>query len=422
MKPVRFEGVRMVAAILAIVFAGTGIARAQTAIVADQYMTPAAGSSDLLALQSALAALEDRVVPSRFGDERGRLSLAGGILYRAAKFVGLDMPQDHMLLVVGHEVFGHGSRLRELGDGQIGYSFDAPPPYGDGGAVTSFSGEFPETPLASLTVESAGIEAQYTMADLIARESLQRGRMHYREAWLYFENRYLGMTYILSVTPTSEEGHDVADFLRTLEDACVKPACTALTSRQVKRGARFTLADPLLYVALYGFAGGYIGHGRTTLSIPMIPLGRGVRYLPSLGFQLTPYGTEHLVRNMFTVGTNGSRASTAVLTATVRLGDTGATRPWAVELFDSQVRLVGQWRAQVMTAVWKQPPLEGDVTSAPLKLGAAVTATIELPLSTVLRLNWMQASITAGYKSRGFLPGEQLGRGAIIRLGVIAGR
>ena len=30
----------------------------------------------------------------------------------AAKFTALDVPQDHMLLVVQHEVFGHGARLR----------------------------------------------------------------------------------------------------------------------------------------------------------------------------------------------------------------------------------------------------------------------------------------------------------------------
>jgi hypothetical protein len=30
--------------------------------------------------------------------------------------------------------------------------------------------------------------------------------------------------------------------------------------------------------------------------------------------------------------------------------------------------------------------------------------------------------VTAGYKSAGFLPGERLGSGAVIRVGVMAGR
>src|SRR5207302_5109547 len=107
-----------------------GIALAQQAIVLDRYMSPAAGTGDLLTIQRGLATVEDRVLPLKLGDERGRLSLLAGIFYRTGKFVGLDVPQDHMLLVVGHEVFGHGARLRELGVGRIAYSFDGPLPYG----------------------------------------------------------------------------------------------------------------------------------------------------------------------------------------------------------------------------------------------------------------------------------------------------
>src|SRR5207237_6954167 len=106
--------------------------------VGDAYMTPSVGALNLSTVQHALSAAEDHFLPLKFGDERSRLQLTGGILYRAAKFTLLDVPQDHMLLVVQHEVFGHGARLRELGSGTIGYGFDAPIPYGAGGAVTNF--------------------------------------------------------------------------------------------------------------------------------------------------------------------------------------------------------------------------------------------------------------------------------------------
>jgi hypothetical protein len=418
MKAVRL---RVPVGAVAMMLATASVATSQTSVVVDQYMTPTSGSSDLIAVQSAIVTPEDRIFPAKLGDEQTRLSLAAGILYRAAKFSGFDLPQDHMLLVVNHEVFGHGARIRELGNGRIGYSFDAPLPYGDGGAVTSFSGEFPDTPLAMLAVESAGIEAQNTMADLLERRSIARGRLHYREAWLYFENRYLGMTYILSATPFSEEGHDVADFLQTFKSACLEPECTPPTSRAIKRGARFTLADPFLYFALYGFAGSYVGQGRTTSAIPMIPLGRRIRYLPSLGFQLAPYGTEHLLRNIFTVG-DAADARAQLLSVTARVGHTGASTPWAVELLDSRVRLVRQFHAEVTAAVWKQPPPDSDTTSAPLQFGGAVAATFEVPLTRLLRSPWLKGTVTAGYKSAGFLPGERLGSGAVIRVGVMAGR
>ena len=44
-----------------------------------------------------------------------------------------------------------------------------------------------------------------------------RGRVHYREAWLYFESRLAAVSYILSASPTSSKAHDVASFLDTFE-------------------------------------------------------------------------------------------------------------------------------------------------------------------------------------------------------------
>ncbi len=168
------------------------------AIVFDAYMTPNAGAEDLLTVQHLLASAEDRWLPRRLGQESSRSASALGILYRGGKFIALDVPQDHFLMVVAHEVFGHGARFRELGDGRIAYGFDAPIPYGSGDAFTSFRGEFPVSPLGMLNVSASGIEAQNALADGIAAKVIERGRIHYREAWLYFESRITGMTYILT--------------------------------------------------------------------------------------------------------------------------------------------------------------------------------------------------------------------------------
>ena len=211
------------------------------AVVFDQYMTPVAGAEDLVTTQHLLATLEDRWLPLKLGTERTRLSVARGALYRAGKFIALDVPQEHMLMVVAHEVFGHGARFRELGDGRIGYGFDAPIPYGSGDAYTSFSGQFPISPLAHLSVSASGIEAQHSLADALTDRAVARGRNHYREAWLYFESRLTGMTYILTASENSREGHDVADFLEIFEDACKAP-CSPLTRRYVQDRALLALA------------------------------------------------------------------------------------------------------------------------------------------------------------------------------------
>ncbi|HXI31664.1 MAG TPA: hypothetical protein VNG89_24670, partial [Vicinamibacterales bacterium] len=130
------------ALVLALVAASPRIAAAQDdrdyVAVFDRDMTPSAGTLDLFTVQHVASTFEDRwLMPSRF-DESTTVKRALGIGYRFGKWFGLDLPQDHFLMVVGHEVFGHGARLREIGARQISYSFDAPIPYGGGGAVTSF--------------------------------------------------------------------------------------------------------------------------------------------------------------------------------------------------------------------------------------------------------------------------------------------
>lgn len=411
----RFAGI--VAAALAV---WPEIAMAQHAAVLDRYISATAGSTDLLTVQQEIAALEDRVLPLKLGDEQRWLPLLAGIAYRTAKFVGIDVPQDHMLLELGHEVFGHGARLRELGVGRINYSFDGPLPYGAGGAATSFSGEFPATPLASLAVEMAGIEAQNTTADAIAEAALARGRIHYREAWLYFESRYSAMTYMLSATVRSEEGHDVADFFRTFKDACGSPDCQRITLGDLRNGARLTLADPLLYFSLYGVASSYVAHGTATSPLPMIPLGHGIRYLPSVGFQMTPYGTEHLFRSMFASGKSNEGRGTGlnVTSLTLRIGTSGVSTPWAVDVRAADVHLFRGIHVSAAADIWRQPPIFADQTSAPPKTGAAAVVTIVLPLERFTHQALLKATLAGGYKSAGFVPGEQLGSGVILRAGV----
>ncbi len=104
------------------------------------------------------------------------------------------------------------------------------------------------------------------------------------------------------------------------------------------------------------------------------------------------------------------------------MGDTGATTPWAIDVHASDVRLFRKVHVGATASLWRQPPALADQTSAPLRAGGAAAATIRLPLKRITRIDWLRASVTAGYKAEGFVPGEQLGRGVIVRAGVVVGR
>jgi hypothetical protein len=403
----------VLAAAVTLTFGPVSAAAQQSApVVFDRDMSPAAGALDLLSLQRALNSIEDRLLPPQPFQERTRGRRLLGMMYRAGKFVGLDVPQDHTLMVVGHEVFGHGSRLREIGEGTIRYKIELPIPYGPGGGETSFEGDLPPTPANFLAIAISGIEAQNVMADALADASLGRGRMHYREAWLYFESRLTGLTYILSASERSSEGHDVAAFLRTVREACTAPLCTPITERSLKRRARLILADPLLYSALYSVVGSYVISGSSTSVVPLIPLGASLRYMPALGFQLAPYGTEWTMRHVL-IGWGRT------ISISVRVGETGARSPWSIGVRAYDTLVHKNLRVSLSADVWRQPSLDAELISAPLESGGAAIATLVFPLSHVSRVNWLRGVyVAAGYKAAGFVSGERLTSGPILRAGV----
>jgi hypothetical protein len=398
------------------------VASAQTpvpyVVVFDSYMSPAAGAEGLLTIQHLLASAEDRWLPLKIGAERSRPAFALGILYRTGKFFALDMPQDHFFLVVAHEYFGHGARFRELGDGRLRYGFDAPIPYGSGNAFTKFNGRFPVSPLADLNVSAAGIEAQHSLADAITERAVARGRIHYREAWLYFESRMAGMSYILSASPISAEGHDAADYLETFEKACTAP-CEPLTRNYIQRRALLALADPMLYYAMYGVAVSYIGNGSTTGPMPLIPIGGGIRVLPSLGYAMAPYGTEWTVRAAFQQEQRAKSKERRFTSVALRVGNTGASSTWGITTRMADVLRVWGLRIALGADVWRQPELLADKTSEPQNLGASGLATTVVPLPRLLQSRWIDGiHVAAGYKSQGFVPGEQLSGGGFVRAGI----
>jgi hypothetical protein len=376
---------------------------------ADRDMTPLSGTADLLAVDHALAAVEDRWLPASPFDESTGIKHALGVGYRIGKWFALDLPQDHLLMVVGHEVFGHGARLREIGAHGVSYGFDAPIPYGGGGAVTEFRGDLLVTRADALGIDTGGIEAQNVLAGTIGRHAIEAGTIGYRDAWLYLESRLDGLRYIRSVSPRSAEGHDVRSFLIDFNDGCDPPVCSPISASTLKRRALSMLADPMLAYAGYGWAYSYFGHGRSSSPVPMIPLPAGVRYLPALRFEMTPYGTAITTEHTF-----ARDASQAMLS--VGVGDTGRTHAWQIGVATANLIRRARWRADLTADVWRQPSLDTPPDAQSMETGVLGAGTLRVPLGAPG--DRASVLVEAGYKSDGFIRGERLHSGPIIRIGI----
>src|SRR5258705_6266709 len=153
-----------------------------TPVLVDRDMTPGAGATVTIAVGRLVAHAEDRFVPIRLFEDRGRLRRGANATYRLAKLALFDEPQENWFRVANHEVLGHGGRLRELFDGHIRYQLSAPPPYGRGGGATFFELDRQPDVDDVLAVTVGGMEANYVAARALAQDALTQGQWHYRDA------------------------------------------------------------------------------------------------------------------------------------------------------------------------------------------------------------------------------------------------
>jgi len=262
-----------------------------------------------------------------------------------------------------------------------------------------------------LAIDTAGIEAQNILADDIAVEAMTQGAISYRAAWLYAESRVAGLLYIRSVSPRSEPGHDVAAFLGDFGAGCNPPICSPIESSSLKRRALFVLADPMLAVSAYTFAAEYVVRGAAISRVPMIPLTRGTSYLPVVGFSMTPYGTEWTTDHYV-------RASGQLTKISVRVGDTGAAHAWGAGVHASDLVRRGPVAVGFSGDVWRQPPIDTSTATATLETGGLAAATTRIRFGDRQRPRRVGFVGEFGYKSDGFMRGERLRSGPLLRVGL----
>jgi hypothetical protein len=405
-----------VLAAMAIASTGSPTAARQTssAALVDPEVTTGAGATIVTTVGEALARAGDIVVPHRLFLEDGSARRSGNITFRLLKVAFLDAPQERLLLVVNHELFGHGARLRERFDGPVGYRIGVPAPYGRGGGSTTFIFDRQPSLHERLAVHVAGMEASAVAADLLASRAISDGTMTGRDALRYLGFELDTLTYILSTAEEGEDpGHDVGDFLAAYNEGAHATDASPLRARMLRRQALVGFANPMLAYAAWGL-GRYIATGTNDVRVPAVTIA-GVRYVPLVRYRLTSFGTEWSLVNEL----GGRLRPTQV---ELRVGRALDARPWGIAVRQREVKAWGRWTAGLALDVWRQPRF-ADSWDQPvpsgMRFGAHVRGRLERPLIPV----WFSASgatliVDVGLKSAGFAAGEPLGAGVVTRAGV----
>jgi hypothetical protein len=382
-------------------------------VLLDRHLTVGAGATVTTTVADAIARAEEAIVPARLLAERGLARRIANVTYRVSKLLLFDIPQEQWLVVANHEVMGHGARLRERFDGSISYTVDPPAPYGPGGGATFFRFDREPTRHELLAVSAAGMEADAVAARVVAERVFRRGRLRPRDAIRYLAFELDTLTYILSTGDGPErEGHDVSAFLQTYNGLAAAAGAGPLTARTLRREVLVSLANPMLGFAAYGI-GRYLWTGAADARVPALPIGK-LRYLPLVRYQLTPYGTEWALANYVAGGRWPTRIE-------VRFGRAPGTRPWGIGAERRELASWRSWRLDAGADLWRQPAIaeRADPTAQPLRFGMAMRGRLERPLLPV----WFSPRrativIDIGGKTAGFVPGEPIGGGLVVRAGV----
>ncbi len=395
-------------------------------IQADINFSPYAGGEDLLFATRLLEAGEDwwfKTAPSKSPQAR---------TLRLSEMISVWLPLNYMAMLIQHEVFGHGYRIRDLGKSRakvLGYQFDWPPPYGGGGGATAYAVTNRFTSMEETALSEAGVEGTAVLANEAKWTWLNNRILDARQSFLYLFSQHDIAFYIGSLKMvrkgSESSGHDINDYLHWLNLTYPEKH---LSSSRLRSLSWIGLLDPFTFYSIWSIFH-YIASGRNT-KIPMIRTW-SAGYLFSARLGLTPFGPEYFVEN-YLAGKKGG-----VYYFYLKAGRHAYNNYFGLGMFSPSIWRFGKWDIGLRFDAWRQPklllapgsipfseiPAKGSLSTPLYPYSQRHTIKNGFALSALIFWGWNEwcgFEGEFGGKTRGFLPGYSLFGAPTVRGGFYA--
>lgn len=385
-------------------------------LAADENFSCEAGAYNLLSLHSFFRAGRSAFLKNSLTPEATFAGKTAGVSYRAGKTVFVDNVFDHYARITQHQFFGHGARYREFGYTKSVYTLDAPFPYDNGDGSAEPGSPDPGrvyTAHESLACAAAGFEANTVLSRMMIKGWLGAGHIETGETFLFFLSCNDLYGCVLRTKTRKEEpgGNDVNNYLYLLNTGEGRDGGYRLTVNDLKSASAVNLLQPFQYLSLYAFLYKYLWTGEEYCGIPMIGV-CGAGYLPSLRLGLTPFGPEYRLDNYF--ARTGKTADVYFRYGDPAFHDFSGCGIAVEELAGGEYLSLGAG-----LDFWDQPPLVLGGDRAEEKggrSGSAFSGTFIIKPAGPRGAVYLMLQL--GYKTAGYLEGEQLDEGIIARLGL----
>lgn len=311
----------------------------------DINFSPFAGGENILFLHRAIERAEGYMIsksPIWYSHE------PQARIWRLSELYLGWLPLNAIAVTAQHEVFGHGYRIRDINHGKIevtGYSFNTPPPYGYGGAATSYVVSDAITTTDETCVAMAGVESTAVLAILTKFKWLESNYIDPRQTVLYLLSQHDLNLYIGSLKTQGDlDGHDISAYIKSLNQTYTSHFISGARLRSL---SWINLGDPFTFYSIYAWFR-YILSGKETW-IPMIPIGR-MGYLPNVRVGLTPFGPEFLLEGFLL---DGSKPYYFYLKG----GRHSNNNYFGLGFFAPSIWTLGSWSIGARFDAWRQPKL-----------------------------------------------------------------
>lgn len=394
-------------------------AQTQYLLIGDQKLSSIAGAEDLITIHKGLYTIENNYLkPTLFEEHKWHKKILG-ISYRLTKTALLDYPLDYIFYLLQHEIYGHGAKYREYGFIDNRYTINIGWPYGSGGGRASIGNQknwtYREFSIHEFeAIYFGGIEANTVLSKTLMTKWLLNGTINYRETLLYLRTFHNISTYILNTKDEySTNPNDILYYLLYLnrDNGMIGVDNYLFTLKDLRKQLIINAFDPFQYFAVYTYLKSYVWSGKEEQKLPMIPIGK-LKYLPSFHLGLTPFGSEFYFENYLSLDDK-------LFTGYYRQGDNTFHRFWGAGIKSFNLLNNKYFYFNTSIDFWEQPGLKigGDsVVQTNGGFGGAINGTFIF--KTLKKPRPVNIYIQIGYKTFGYLEGEKLSEGLIIRLGL----
>lgn len=361
----------------------------------DKYYSPYMGADLMIAGMRGYQAVDDIVASGTVCNTSQSMTLI-----RSAKWL-LEFTLSNFAMVLQHEIFGHGARLREFGIGDIGYH------------ISFLHGEttFPYSSFVDLNNNQkaayygSGVDASSILATKIEKTWLINGEIDSREATMYLVNVLDSATYAFATSSNAFHPDDDANNYINYVNAWFAQN-NALDTHKFKVAMAWNWLNPMIYISGISVLN-YIWQGAMSCNYGTLHIGES-RFMPTTRTLLAPYGPEYqLLVNLFT-------PNDQYIGLFLRYGHTHGKKSWGLDINIAPLAVYDCWSIENTISAWDQPHLlqPGTAATNTNKYGFADYLTVYYRLSRAV-----YAKGEIGYKLSGYQPGRQLSSGAYWNVG-----